>query len=253
MVEEFRVRHSLRTQVTAITVCAIFATLLACFAVSFFTVGQGSGANAAEKMRLIGENARQSINAYLSSVEQSVAMASHIAVDSLDGVVLVENGVGEPPTERTEEQQSALDACLTQSCQDVQKAFNSVADCTNGIVTYYYCINPDVSVAEHGFFYSKVGKAGFEEREPLDARTLDPDDTEHTVWYYGPINRGLPTWVGPYKAHFLDELMTESYLIPIYKAGTLIGVLGMDIAFETIASKVDSVKVYETGFACLLD
>jgi hypothetical protein len=183
-------------------------------------------------------------------------MAANMANDTLDSVMLVENGaIGTyaTGTERTPEQTARLDAYLAEHCARIQKIFENVASHTHGINTYYYCINPDISITEHGFFYSKIGKVGFEMREPLDARELDPDDTKHTVWYYTPINRGIPSWVGPYTAHFLGEVYCVSYLTPIYKSGILIGVMGMDILLDTMIEKVDAVRVADSGYACLFD
>ena len=48
-------------------------------------------------------------------------------------------------------------------------------------------------------------------------------------------------------------MMTVSYVAPIYRYGFLIGVLGMDILFDTMTSQISNIKVYDTGFAILLD
>ena len=47
--------------------------------------------------------------------------------------------------------------------------------------------------------------------------------------------------------------MTVSYITPIYKAGALVGVLGMDIPFDTMVSQISALKVYDTGFYALYD
>lgn len=245
--------HSLRVKTTVITISIVLATLLAFSLASFFTVGQEATANSAEKMHLLSENAQQSLDAYLDGIEQSVYMAARIASGSLDGAMLVECNANKPQEDRSPAQTSQLDAYVREHCAHVEEAFGSVAKHTNGIVTYYYCINPEVSTQEHGFFYSKMGKVGFEIQPPLDARELDPSDLGHTTWYYTPIERGTPLWVGPYTAHFLGEVLTVSFLIPIYKSGILIGVMGMDILFDTMIEKIDSLKVYDSGYACLLD
>lgn len=248
--------NSIRFKITAITVTAILFAILAVFGASYYSIHTETDRRSVEIMRLIGENTRDTLDEYFASIEQSVSLAANMAVDSLDSVVLVECGAaGSYAREQTRspEQTERLDAYLAEHCAYVLKAFESSAGHTNGVITYYYCINPEISENVHGFFYSRVGKAGFVEREPLDARTLDPKDTEHTTWYYTPIQRGRPSWVGPYTAHFLDEMPTCSYLIPIYSTGELIGVLGMDIALETITSHVSAVRVYDTGFASLWD
>lgn len=245
--------HSLRAKITVITAAAILASLVSLVVVGFITVREQINVDSAQKMHLLSENLQMSLDDNLDSIEQSVEMASHIAVDSLDSVTLVEAGANLGPSTRTAEQTKELDEHIAEHCRVVQEAFDSVADHTNGVITYYYCISPDISTTVHGFFFSKVGKAGFEEREPLDARELDTNDLGHTTWYYTPVSRGRPSWVGPYTAHFLNEVLTESYVIPIYRAGVFIGVLGMDILFDTMVSQIDSIQVYDTGFVCLLD
>ncbi len=248
--------HSIRFKLSAITISAILISIAAVVLMVLLTVGRESDRNATEKLTLLCENQRQSLDDYFDSIEQSVEMAANIAVDSLDGVALVEGGVaGEYARThgQTPEQAAELDAYLAAYCARVQAAFSSVANHTNGVVTYYFCLTPEMSKTVHGFFYSMVGRTGFEEQPPLDARRLDPKDFEHTTWYYTTIERGRPSWIGPYSAHFLDEMMTVSYITPIYKAGALVGVLGMDIPFDTMVSQISALKVYDTGFYALYD
>ena len=248
--------HSIRTRIIATTLAAVLASVIAFAMLAYVTVGNESKRASAEEMNLISRNVQLTLDEYLGSIRQSVEMAAHYATDDLDPVILVEcgaagSGAGKAP--RTKEQTEKLDAFLAQHTAAVQEAFSSVASHTSGVVTYYYCIATDISEKEHGFFYSRVGNTGFMEQEPLDARDLDPEDREHTTWYYTPIEHGHPCWVGPYRAHYLGEVWTVSYLVPIYKANKLIGVLGMDILFETMQAKVDEVTLYDTGYACLLD
>ena len=248
--------HSIRFKLSAITISAILISIAAVVLMVLLTVGRESDRNATERLTLLCENQRQSLDDYFDSIEQSVEMAANIAVDSLDGVALVEGGVaGEYARThgQTPEQAAELDAYLAAYCARVQAAFSSVANHTNGVVTYYFCLTPEMSKTVHGFFYSMVGRTGFEEQPPLDARRLDPKDFEHTTWYYTTIERGRPSWIGPYSAHFLDEMMTVSYITPIYKAGALVGVLGMDIPFDTMVSQISALKVYDTGFYALYD
>ena len=246
--------HSIRTRIIAITVAAILASVLAFAALTYMSVGEKSRRSSAEEMNLIARNVQQELDEYLASIRQSVEMVAHFATDQLDPVVLVECGVAGSAAggTRTKGQAARMDKFLQGHCEQVEEAFSSVANHTSGVVTYYYCIAAEVSEQEHGFFWSRVGETGFVEQTPLDARDLDPEDTEHTTWYYTPIRRGRPSWVGPYKAHYLNEAWTVSYLAPIYKAGSLIGILGMDILFETMQEKVEAVRIYDTGYASIL-
>ena len=248
--------HSLRVKITSVTVLAILTSVLSVFLVYNFTVQIRTDRSTAEILSLVGQNTKDSVEQYLGSIEQSVETAAKIAYDGLDCVILVENGaVGSFAGQegQTPEQAAAVEAYMREYCADFENSFASIAGHTPGIITYYYCINPEICDTVHGFFYSRVGKTGFDEQEPLDARELDPADIEHTTWYYTPIERGRPSWVGPYTAHFLNELWTYSYLVPIYKAGALIGVLGLDIPIEEVTTLISAIRVYEEGYACLFD
>ena len=248
--------HSIRVRITAITIAAILTSIAVVFLACSSTIQRENDQQSVQNMNLLCQNTQQSLEKYLESISQSVEMCTNIADDMLDSVVLVECGAagsnsGQGP--RTEEQISQLDAYMSDYSKQVQKIVQTIAAHTHGIVTYYFCINPDVSETEHGFFYSRVGKTGFAEQPSLDARELDPEDIGHTTWYYTPIKRGRPSWVGPYTAHFLNEMWINSFLVPVYKSGALIGILGMDIPVETMIDLVQPIKVYQTGFACLLD
>ena len=246
--------HSIRFKIIAITVFAILVGILSVTLAGSGAIQRENAQGTVRMMQLLGRDTQNSVEEYLQSIEQAVEMAANFAYDSLDSVILVENGAAGTHGRRSgqsPEQAATVDAYLAEYCNAVRETFSSVAGHTRGVVTYYYCIDTAISETEHGFFYSRVGKTGFVRQPPLDARELDPEDIEHTTWYYTPIERGRPSWVGPYPAHFLGELWTYSYLVPIYKAGTLIGVLGMDIPFETLTEQIREIKVYDSGYACL--
>ena len=240
--------HSIRVKITAVTIAAILTSIFALGGIGILTIGMESDQTSVEKMRLLTENTGQQLDAYLGSVEQSVEMAVHMADDSLKNLDMFLLG-----SVHTPEEQEKLDKGIAEHCAAVEHAFSSIANHTHGVVTYYYCINADLGSTEHGFFWSKVGEEEFVEQPPLNSAELDINDTEHTLWYYQPLKAGRAVWVGPYKAHFLGDVMTVSYVAPIYRYGFLIGVLGMDILFDTFTSKISNTKIYDTGFAILLD
>lgn len=249
--------HSIRIKITLITIAAILTSVFAVVIAGFLTIRTESERNATEKANLLCDNTKDMLDDYFDSIAQSVKMEATLATDSLSNMELVKSGVitgsGSNRRKQTKTQKDTLDNYLGDYCHRLQEVFGSVAGCTQGVVTYFYCVNPEISESEHGFFYSKVGKTGFEEQEPLDAREFDPNDLNHYTWYYTPIYKGRPCWVGPYNAHFLGEMVLITYVAPIYKAGNLIGVMGMDIPFDTIVSQISPIKVYKSGYACLLD
>ena len=245
-------QHSLSVKITSITFAAILASLMAFVIAGFFTVGREATSSSAEKMHLLNENLRLSLDSSLDGIEQSAFIMSRITSDSLDGLTLINQAAHRPLEERTALQAAKLDAYIANHCSHIQETLSSVAGHTSGIVAYYYCINPSVSTNEHGFYYSRMGKVGFELQEPIDASKLDATDVSHNSWYYMATSGGSPTWIGPYENSHLDEALTISYVTPIYKSGMLIGVLGMDMLFDTMIDRVGSLRVYNSGYAFLL-
>ncbi len=246
--------HSIRLKIIAVTVAAILISNLAFLGVYFLTTARETTRMSTERLNLMTQNLQKSLDSYLDSIDQSVNLAAYIATESLDTLELAEAGVyGGAASEGSRRLmlQTNLANYLKTYSDALKSTFLSLANNSNGVVSFYYCLCPEICTAEHGFNFSRVGKAGFEEKTPLDARWLSPEDPAH-VWYFKPIERGRPSWIGPYQEPMLSNTWTISYLTPIYKSGVLIGVLGMDIPFATLSDQVRSLQVYETGFAFLL-
>lgn len=240
--------HSIRLKTAAITVAAIMTSILVLGGLGVFAIGAESDRVSAEKMSLISENTQRKLNAYLESIQQSVHMAIKMADDSLDDPDIEYLGNSGTP-----EEVARLDAAMARHCAEVEHAFSAIANSTSGVVTYYYCISTDYGSNEHGFFWSRVGEDEFVKRSPLISSELDRGDMEHTTWYYSPLRANAPVWVGPYRAHYLDEVWAVSYVTPIVHRGFVVGVLGMDILLDTIVDLAREVKVYDSGFAFLMD
>lgn len=248
--------HSIRYKATAITIAEILATILCVYVASFSVIQAENDLRSVEMMDLLVQDTGKSLEEYTTGIARSVDMVANLATDTLDSVTLSRCGVigeGSAPSARTSDQQTQLDAYMAEFSRRIQVEFSAVAEHTQGVATYYFTVSPDITAADHGFYYSHVGRTGFYEQEPFDPLELDPNDPSHSGWYFTPIKRGRPSWIGPFPATSLDEMLICSYIVPIYKSGVFIGLLGMDIPLDTLVSLVRSIHVYDTGFACLLD
>ncbi|MBQ9492401.1 MAG: diguanylate cyclase [Oscillibacter sp.] len=251
--------HSIRTKLTALTIVAMLVILLSVGSMGIYAVRTQGNRQTAQNMSLICDNYRGILNQYFNSVEQSVDMVTRYISETLSGVDLLEGGVigarGDGKAIRedeTSEQQLRLDAHLNAHTEMVRTVFRSVANHTSGVITYYYRINPEVSRNVEGFLFSRIGGVQFSAIPLTPLADYEPDDISHVGWYYIPIQRGRPSWIGPYYNDNLGVQMV-SYVTPIYKSGTFIGVVGMDISYETLVSQIQDLRILESGYAVLTD
>ena len=245
--------HSIRSTITIITVLVILTSVLSVFGASYIIIQKETDQNSVRMMNLINEDTDKALERYFGSIEQSAEIIANIAVEDLDSIVLVNCGVvktGTNENTREPEQIKAMDDYLEKYCAKIQGVFSGIAENTQGIFSYYYCISPEISKNEHGFFYRKEGKAGLIEQTPFDVTTLTPEEQLGVSWYEAAVDMGRPGWIGPYS--FQDQWV-YSYFVPIYKAGMLIGVIGMDIPCDIMIDQVKDICIYNTGFVCLLD
>lgn len=185
---------------------------------------------------ICGEKA-QEINGVLGRIEQSVKILSVYARDNLESV------------DRITEDPEYLEAYT----KVLDELGLTVANETDGAVAVYIRFNPKITNSKAGFFRVKnLETEQFEHTRITDFDDYSPDDIEHVGWYYIPVQAGEPVWLLPYYNENIDIYMI-SYVIPIYKDDELIGIVGMDIDFNFITDKADSIQVYETGEAFLTD
>ena len=250
--------HSIRTKLTLITLIAILVSVVAVGGVSIFSIKSEGERSSYKEMTLICDNLQKSVEEYLSSVDQSVDMISLYAGEDLARVDLMSSGLAHAlkdaevdHTLLSKQEQKELDKILAEHTEKIENLFHSVASHTNGVVAYYYRFNPELSQNVKGFFYTKVANAAFVSHELTDLALYEPDDVEHVGWFYIPQERGKASWLDPYYNENIDVNMV-SYVVPLYKAGVFIGVIGMDIGMDTLVRQVKDEVIYQSGYACLL-
>lgn len=239
---------------------AVLVSVLAVGTICFFSLRTESDRASTEAMRLICDERRRTINDYLDKIELSLDIVSQFAVSDLDAGALAAGGVlgvdgwGGHVVQRSDAlaQQSALDAYLRGYSAQVESVLLSAANRNDGIITFYYRINPEISMDEKGFLYSRIGGGEFEKIELTDLSLYDPDDDEHVGWYYTPLRRGTASWLDPYDNGNLGIKMI-SYETPIYKESTFIGVMGVDIDYSTLVDLIRDIRLYKSDYAFLTD
>ena len=223
--------RSLRTKITLMTlaIVVIVVSTITLTSVSFIQLTESRESD--QLLLLLCETGERNLDYYFNSVQKSVTRVAAYVEADLDGI---------------------SDEKLASHINRVGKYFEDMSYKTNGVLTYYYRIDPDISKNVKGFWYIDLDGNGFAEHEVTDITLYDTSDTSSLVWFTVPKYEGKPVWLPPYITDNLD-VRVISYNMPIYWRGTFVGVVGIEIDYSTMAEQVDSIRLHSNGYAFLND
>ena len=225
---------SIRTKTTLLTVIAIIVAMGIAMFLGVHAIRKLGNTDTDQMLYLLCETGQKNLDYYFSSVEQSVEMVYSYAEEDLQSI--------ETPSSEG----------LAAHVENVRSMFEKAVSQTNGVLTYYYRIDPDLSHAVKGFWYTNLDGEGFTEHEVTDITLYDTNDTDNLVWFTVPKATGSSIWLPPYITDNLDKRVI-SYNVPIYWNGLFIGVIGIEIDYSTMADQVDNITLYENGYAFIND
>ncbi|MFK2827100.1 methyl-accepting chemotaxis protein [Bacillus sp. B190/17] len=124
---------------------------------------------------------------------------------------------------------------------------------TEGAMAFYIRFNPTYTAPTSGLFHADTNNDGtIEQLVPTDFSQYDPSDIEHVGWYYVPMKAKEGTWLDPYNNENINVKMI-SYVVPLFKDGEEIGVVGMDIRFDLFSDAVANMKTSPHSYGALLN
>ena len=223
--------HSIRTRITVLMMCVIAIIVTGMTLLSVFFIRSTHKQKSDQILLLLCETGEKNLDFYFDSVQKSVRKVAAFVEADLDGL---------------EDEQ------LSRHMERVEDKFEEIISRTNGVLTYYYRIDPAVSDTVKGFWYTDLDGEGFTEHEVTDITLYDTADTSGLVWFTVPKYRGEPVWLPPYVTENLNRRVI-SYNVPIYWRGTFVGVVGIEIDYSTMAEQVESIRLYNNGYAFLSD
>ena len=220
--------------IASVILCALLSAMV-CGGLSILTSKTVSDETSREYMLLCTQNASAVLDRMMGNVELSVENLYSVVLERLDDVEAFKT---DP-------------AYVESYTEDIADVLLEIAKNTNGALTAYIRYNPEFTDPTSGLFYTRDSSGGeFSSIEPTDFTMYEPDDLEHVGWYYIPVNNGKPTWMEPYLNSNINVYMV-SYVIPIFIDGESIGILGMDIEFDTFTDMVDQSNIFNAGYAYL--
>ena len=223
--------HSIRTKITALTISAMIVVITIATVISTLEIKNLGQRTSDQILYLMCEEGEKNLDNYFKSIEQSVETVSNYAEDDL-----IHTDIDD----------------LSTHLDRVEEVFEKTARNTNGILTYYYRIDPEISVTDKGFWYVDLDGNGFREHEVTDITLYDTEDQSQLVWFTVPKANGTPVWLNPYFTDNLDVYVI-SYNVPVQKNGKFIGVIGIEIDYNTIIAPIKNVTFFENGYAFIND
>lgn len=214
-----------------LTICVVMLAVSSISFISIFFIRSNAHNSSDQLLLLLCETGERNLENYFDGVQKSVAKMSNYAESDLEGLD---------------------DESLSRHMKNVSEHFDVIASKTNGVLTYYYRIDPAVSKKVKGFWYTNLDGNGFVEHKVTDITLYDTEDKSKLVWFTVPKHEGKAIWTPPYITDNLD-VRVISYNVPIYFKGQFIGVVGIEIDFSTMAEQVDNIRLYSNGYAYLND
>ena len=225
--------RSIRTKIILLTVVAVLITTTAAAIIGVVTIKNLGNNSSNQILSLLCQTGEKNLNIYFDSIEQSAKTVSSFASDDLKNTDL-----------------KNLNAHLKR----VEALFEKTATNTAGVLTYYYRVDPEISTTDKGFWYIwDTDDNMFKEHAVTDITQYDTNDQSKLVWFTVPKATGPSIWLPPYYTENLADAYVFSYNIPIYKGDTFIGVIGIEINYDTVKEVVDSISLYENGYAFIND
>lgn len=188
-------------------------------------------------MSLLAESKANELNVTINQIEASVNGLSVSILSLLDDLNKFQNKPG-----YVKEYQEKI--------RPIAQAF---ANDTKGAMAFYVRFNPAYTESTSGIFHADTdGDGTIEQLVPTDFSQYDPSDLKHVGWYYIPIKAGKATWLDPYRNENIHTDMI-SYVVPLFKDGEPVGIVGMDVNFDRIKSLVQSIKPFDNSYGALIN
>ena len=227
---------SIRSKIFAVVISGMLLIMIAVAVISAVYLSRILNKDSDAITNQFAETESGKINDQMVQMEYTVKMMENFAIFSLDDPHLL----------------SDEEYCDQYVEKVKQTIISLVGHETDGVASYFFRINPEISTPTSGFFIAKRRNGESFEDLPITDLSNWEDSNNNIAWYSEPVLAKKAVWIMPYDA---DNNHTNviTYSAPIYKDGVFCGVIGMEIEFSYVTTIVDAISVYDNGFAYLTD
>lgn len=124
--------HSIRTKITLTVVSVIILTVCIVAAIGVISIKKLGSDDADQMIHLTATTGAMNLEQYFESVEHSVQTVSTLVADLFEGMAFED---------------------LHSQVERARNLFGRIAYNTNGVLTYYFRIDPEISEDVKGFWY----------------------------------------------------------------------------------------------------
>lgn len=228
--------HSIQTKFSILTMAVILLSVGVVGGTGLIYATRSTDKSTARTMNSICREEGARLDALFLRIEQSVNIVAHNALRQEDIRSLLQDH------KKREEYLAQMERILL-----------GAAGSTRGTVAIYLRFNPDIAPPDEGLFFSKSNRnEEMLEQENTDFSRYSVEEMETLEWYSRPVEAGKPVWMGPYYNGKIAERVV-SYVMPLYQEDTLLGVVGMDILFDDVVQEINTIQIYDTGYAYMVD
>ena len=214
---------SIKTKIFVIVLSGIIAASVIVGGFGIFWSNIAVKRDSGEILDLIAQVQTQGLNSMFADVEQSSSVLSYYLIENLSASNIFQNTQN-------------LSKCIS----DFKDTAWYIANCTPHVISVGVKFAPGISDGKENFFWTKRNGVFVQEESFNDG------------WYSKAPLQQEGIWTEPYYNEDINEYVV-SFVIPVYYYNKLIAVIGMNIDFDDIASVVNSISIYETGYAFLTD
>ncbi len=230
----FRVKNSLLSQITVSVLIFVITIFIPVSLITGHFQKKSLYESIGRSAFLLADGKAAEINPILTQVEHSVSVLETRLLSTLDEKRFVQD-----KNYREEYLHRAEDW------------FEDIARFTPGAATSWFRLEKERFGDTTGVFMTGDRYGGFVSVKPTNLSEFEEDDREHVGWYYEPMKAGKPIWMLPYENRNVGIKMI-TYVIPLYKKGQFLGVVGMDIELAYIKRLVDNLNLQD-ALAFLMD
>lgn len=220
--------------IVAITATTIFAALTV-GSISIIRSRQVVLSEAKDKLQYLAKDNANSIDTSIVAVQDTGNYLADIFLDTFD-------------IQKAKSDSTYMNS-YEKSLEPLVKRFGETK---KDVMGAYIIIDPSITNHEQGVWYADVAGSGNFTKQKLTKASDYVPSNPALSWYYNAKDAKKGVWTNPY-VNGENKKNMISYTTPVYQNNQFIGVVGIDVTFDTFSKKVLGIKTYNTGDALLLD